>query len=99
MLRRGKTPNIERLGHPKGWTPNDNAKSISTVMVTVSQAVGRLQELDLKPQKGSMLARVFSDRYFLFRFFGGQWNGIQNLAPADLFLVTILPKTAKNPQK
>jgi len=40
------------------------------VMAAVSQAIGRLQELHLEPQKSSILALGFRDKNFLIPFFG-----------------------------
>jgi len=43
--------------------------------IRFSQMYGAVQELDLEPQKGSMLARGFRGRNFFISFFGvGGWQ-------------------------
>jgi len=40
--------------------------------IRITQMHGPTQELDLEPQKSSMLARGFGDRNFFISFFWGQ---------------------------
>ena len=43
--------------------------------IQISQMYGAVQELDLEPQKNSMLARGFGDGNFFISFFGSaEWN-------------------------